>query len=126
MNQTVIAIPSEDEDGINSKISPHFGHCGIYTIVTIESGKIKNIASLPNVYHEQGGCLAPVAHLADNGINILIAGGMGMRPLMHFQNTDIDVYYNMNLSTVSEAIDAFLEDKLPKFSQDFACGGGNH
>ena len=48
---------------------------------------------IPSCAHEHGGCLAPVNYLADRGVTVLLAGGMGMRPLMGFLQEGVDVYY---------------------------------
>ena len=68
----------------------------------------------------------PVQHLASHGVTALLAGGMGMRPLMGFQQAGVSVYYAGNYPTVGLAVQAFLEGKLPAFSTEFTCGGGNH
>jgi predicted Fe-Mo cluster-binding NifX family protein len=68
--------------------------------------------------------MAPVNHLAQNGVNVLIAGGMGLRPLMGFNQVGIKVYYGNGAATVSDAVNALLEGKLSEFSQENTCGGG--
>jgi len=68
--------------------------------------------------------MAPVNHLAQNGVKVLIAGGMGMRPLMGFNQVGINVLYGGGVQTVGEAVDAFLKRKLQQFTNDFTCGGG--
>jgi predicted Fe-Mo cluster-binding NifX family protein len=102
----------------------HFGHCELYTLVTVEDDKIKQVDIVPNVPHEQGGCMAPVNYLAQKGAKILIAGGMGLRPLMGFSQSGIDVYYGGDFPTVGAAVQAFMTGKLPQFSQQHTCGGG--
>ena len=51
---------------------------------------------------------------------------MGMRPLMGFQQVGVAVYYAGNFPTVGQAVQAFIEGKLPAFSTEFTCGGGHH
>ena len=68
--------------------------------------------------------MAPVNYLADNNVKALISGGMGMRPLMGFNQVGIDVYHGSGAPTVKVAIDAFLRDSLPPFTQEQTCGGG--
>jgi hypothetical protein len=80
----IIAIPSENPGGLDANLGAHFGHCDLYTLVSVENGKVAEVKVIPNVPHQQGGCLAPVQHLAQNGVKQLIAGGMGLRPLMGF------------------------------------------
>jgi predicted Fe-Mo cluster-binding NifX family protein len=68
--------------------------------------------------------MAPVNYLAAKGVKILIAGGMGMRPLMGFNQVGIDVYHGGNAATVGDAIEAMLAGRLSQFNQKHTCGGG--
>jgi predicted Fe-Mo cluster-binding NifX family protein len=120
----IIGIPSSQPGGLEAPFGAHFGHCDLYTLVEVEDGTIKEVRTLPSVPHQQGGCLAPVQYLADNGVNVLLAGGMGMRPLMGFNQMGIDVFYAGNAPTVGAAVEAFLAGQLQKFTQEFTCGGG--
>lgn len=124
MNSTVVAIPSSHPGGLESALGAHFGHCDLYTLVEIADGAVQQVRTLPNVPHQQGGCMAPVNHLAQHGVQVLIAGGMGMRPLMGFNQVGINVFFGGNAQTVQEAVDAFLSGSLPRFSNEFTCGGG--
>ena len=120
---TIIAIPSENPGGLDAGLGAHFGHCDLYTLVTVDDGQIADVQVLPNVPHQQGGCLAPVQHLAGNGVKQLIAGGMGLRPLMGFNQAGIDVYYGAGAQTVGQAVQAMLAGQLPQFKQENTCGG---
>ena len=124
MKSTIIAIPSSHPGGLDAALGAHFGHCDLYTLVKIADGGVQEIRTLPNVPHQQGGCMAPVNHLAQNGVQVLIAGGMGMRPLMGFNQMGIDVLYGGGAQTVGEAVDALLDGTLQRFTQEFTCGGG--
>jgi predicted Fe-Mo cluster-binding NifX family protein len=120
----IIAIPSENPGGLNAGLGAHFGHCDLYTLVTIDGNAIKSVQVIPNVPHQQGGCMAPVNYLAQNGVGKLIAGGMGLRPLMGFNQVGIEVYHGGTSTTVGEAVNAMLAGQLPQFSQQHTCGGG--
>jgi predicted Fe-Mo cluster-binding NifX family protein len=122
--EVVVAIPSTHPGGLESDLGAHFGHCDLYTLVKINDGKVQEVLTLPNVPHQQGGCMAPVNRLAQNGVHILIAGGMGMRPLMGFNQVGIDVLYGGNSQTVGEAVDALLNGRLQRFTPECTCGGG--
>jgi predicted Fe-Mo cluster-binding NifX family protein len=104
-------------------LGEHFGHCDLYTLVKIAEGKVQETATLPNLPHEHGGCLTPVGHLAQCGVQVLIAGGMGLRPLMGFTQAGIKVFHGNGVQTVGEAVQAFVQGKLPQFSTEFTCGG---
>jgi len=124
MDSLIVAIPSVMPGGLEAGVGEHFGHCEIYTLVEIAEGGVKNVSTLPNVPHEHGGCMAPVQFLASQGVKALIAGGMGMRPLMGFKQMGIDVYHGGNSSSVENAVSALLAGELKRFSTDFTCGGG--
>jgi len=123
MINTVIAVPSEQPGGMDAPLGAHFGHCDMYTLISVEDSRISDVQVVPNIAHQQGGCMAPVQYLADKGVKQLIAGGMGLRPLMGFQQVDIDVFHSGGIGTVGEAVNALVDGKLSQFGQDNTCGG---
>jgi predicted Fe-Mo cluster-binding NifX family protein len=123
---TIIAVPSERPGGLDAGLGAHFGHCELYTLVKIDDNEVKEVQIIPNIPHQQGGCLAPVNYLAQNGVQKLIAGGMGLRPLMGFQQVGIDVFHGGTSTTVGEAVNAMLAGQLPQFGQQHTCGGGDN
>ena len=121
---TIVAIPSSHPGGLEAMLGAHFGHCDLYTLVTLEDKTIQSVDVIPNVPHQQGGCMAPVKYLSDNGTQALIAGGMGFRPLMGFNQVGISVYFGGEARSVGEAVQAFIDERLPEFRQEHTCGGG--
>jgi len=69
MARVRIAIPSEGEGGLDGMRSGHFGHCDVFTFVDLEDGIIKEVSTIPNVDHTQGGCMVPVSLLARHKVN---------------------------------------------------------
>lgn len=119
-----IAVPSANPGGMDAGMGMHFGHCDIYTIVDITQAQPPAVSTLAPVPHVQGGCMAPVQHLASHGVKVLLAGGMGMRPLMGFQQSGVAVYFAGEHPTVGEAVRAFIDGKLQPFGMENTCGGG--
>jgi predicted Fe-Mo cluster-binding NifX family protein len=126
MTQTRIAIPSLAPGGLEAGIGAHFGHCEVYTLVDVAEGRIAGVATLPGIPHEEGGCLAAVDHLASQGVQVLIAGGLGMRPLGGFNQAGIEVYRGSGLDDVAAAVREWIGGGLPRFTRESACGGGSH
>ena len=126
VEEIIVAVPSVAPGGLEAEMSGHFGHCDVFTLVTITRDGVQGVEIQQNVPHEQGGCLGPVTLLADKGASVLIAGGMGMRPLMGFNSAGIEVFHNNGLEKVDEAIEALMTGLLPRFGQNNACGGGEH
>lgn len=123
METVKLAVPSTNPGGMNADMSMHFGHCDIYTIVEVEGEAVRNVTTLENIPHEQGGCMASVQHLMGNGVNALLSGGMGMRPLAGFRQAGIEVFFAGNCPTVEKAVQGYLSKSLQPFSSDFTCKG---
>jgi predicted Fe-Mo cluster-binding NifX family protein len=122
--QTRVAVPSVNPGGLEAALMPHFGHCDVFTIVTMQDGVVTETQVLPNMPHEAGGCIAPVKYLADHGITALLAGGMGMRPLQAFLNSGIQVFFAGVGGTVNKAVQDFSAGRLPAFGDNGLCKGG--
>jgi FKBP-type peptidyl-prolyl cis-trans isomerase 2/predicted Fe-Mo cluster-binding NifX family protein len=120
----LIAVPSDSTDGLDAAISEHFGHCAAFTVITVKNDSIGEVSIVENTEHEQGGCMAPVNLLKEHGVEVLLAGGMGMRPLTGFQQVGIDVHHKTNAGTVREAVELFLTGGCPAFGETQACSGG--
>ena len=84
-----VAIPTLGKGGLDCERSGHFGHCDCFTVVDVEDGQVGAVSVIGNPPHEEGGCMRPVALLADNGIDAIVAAGMGMRPMMGFAQAGI-------------------------------------
>ena len=121
-----VAIPSEGNGGLDGKRAGHFGHCDVFTCIDVEDGQIKEISILANQEHVQGGCMVPVNLLAEAGVNALVVGGIGMRPLMGFKQVGIEVYRDGERLDIRPVVDDFLAGKLPIISNEQVCGGGGH
>jgi predicted Fe-Mo cluster-binding NifX family protein len=119
-----IAIPSVDNGGLDGQRSGHFGHCDVFTLVDVEEGKIREVSTIPNQEHVQGGCMVPVNFLAGQKVSALIVGGIGMRPLMGFRQVGIDVYHDAVQPEIRPVVEDLIAGKLRIISDDQVCGGG--
>jgi len=72
------------------KLSTHFGHCEQFALIDVDDAQntISGTEIVEAPQHEPG--LLP-QWLADRGVNVVIAGGMGMRAQTLFAAHDIDV-----------------------------------
>ena len=116
-----LAVPTMGKGGLDAERSGHFGQCDCFTIVTLENGEIKEVSILDNPPHEEGGCLRPVGLLSEQGVNAIIAAGMGGRPLMGFNQAGITVYFENQTPQVGEAVAIVADNKAPIMSTEQAC-----
>ncbi len=119
-----IAIPSNGDGGLDGTRAGHFGHCDVFTLIDVENGKIKEVSILQNQEHVQGGCMVPVNILSENRVNVLVVGGIGMRPLMGFRQVGIDVYHDDQRVEIAPVVNDLIAGKLTQISNDQVCGGG--
>ncbi|MGE4519671.1 MAG: NifB/NifX family molybdenum-iron cluster-binding protein [Desulfobacteraceae bacterium] len=119
-----IAVPSNGNGGLDGQRSGHFGHCDVFTLIDVENGEIKEVSTVPNQGHAQGGCMVPVNLLAGHKVNALIVGGIGMRPLMGFRQVGIDVYHDDQRPEIRPVVEDLIKGQLPVISDNQVCGGG--
>jgi predicted Fe-Mo cluster-binding NifX family protein len=124
MQEGRIAIPSIGPGGLDGERSGHFGHCDVFTMVDVENGQIKQVTTVPNQSHVQGGCMVPVNLLAEHNVKALIVGGIGMRPLMGFRQVGIDVYYDAQRPQIRPVVEDLIAGKLSVIGDTQVCGGG--
>ena len=80
-----IAIPTAD-----GKLCPHFGHCEAFTFAEIDE-VTKEIKTIEQKIPEEGISCQSAAWIAEQGAQIVLAGGMGGRPLQMFANCGVEV-----------------------------------
>ena len=122
MNTVKVAVPVELDQGLDSPISGHLGHSPGFMIADILDGKVENVNVVLNAEHSS--CAEPVQMLAQNGVTVLIARGMGMRPLMHSQNMGIRVVISQG-NTARDVIENYLSGNIRDMGIDQTCGGGH-
>ncbi|MFX1605297.1 MAG: NifB/NifX family molybdenum-iron cluster-binding protein [Promethearchaeota archaeon] len=121
MSTKRIAVTADMENGLDSPVSGHFGHCKAFIVSTVEDGEITKVETVPNLGHAS--CAEPVNRLASLGVDVLITMGMGMRPFMAAQQVGLTVVRSDN-STVGDAIRTYLEGVGELMDRNRLCGGG--
>ena len=124
MKKMRIAVPSIGKGGLDGIRAGHFGHCDVFTVIDCENGEIVNVSVIENVEHLQGGCMVPVNLLADNNVDALLVGGIGMRPLMGFKQAGITVFHEAQREAIQPVVVDLLAGKIPEITNDQVCGGG--
>ncbi|MBW2631726.1 MAG: P-loop NTPase [Deltaproteobacteria bacterium] len=101
-----IAIPV-----VEGHLSAHFGHCEEFAIfdVDFENKKIVRQEKAPSPPHEPG--LLP-RWLAEKGVNIIIAGGMGTQAQQLFANSGITVSVGASAGDPEKLIISYMDNAL--------------
>ena len=99
-----IAIPTAE-----GKLAMHFGHCEKFAVVEVENNEIVSKEELVPPQHEPG--VLP-KWLHEQGVNAIIAGGMGQRAQQLFAANDIEVNVGASAMNVDELVKAYLAGTL--------------
>ena len=91
-----------------SQIWPHFGHCENFMVYEAEEGKIESEQSVPNPGHRPG--FLP-NFLADMGVEVMIAGGMGGGAVDIFNERGVEVVLGAQ-GDAKPAVEAYLRGEL--------------
>jgi len=105
-----VGVTLEDDGGLESNVSLHFGQCKYFLIANIEGNKVVNSNVVPNTaVHGGGGCVA-VDEILKHNITHVIAGGMGMGAQNKFAQADVKVFGCSG--KVKDAVDALIKNNL--------------
>jgi ATP-binding protein involved in chromosome partitioning len=101
-----IAIPLAE-----GRLSMHFGHCDQFALVDVDEATktIGEVGTLTPPPHEPG--VLP-RWLHEQGANVIIAGGMGMRAQQLFTQNDIQVVVGASAEPPEALVESFLDGTL--------------
>ncbi|MDI6819614.1 MAG: NifB/NifX family molybdenum-iron cluster-binding protein [Candidatus Hodarchaeaceae archaeon] len=115
-----VAIPSNKPGGLDAAVSPHFGRCDVFTIVKIENGKVVDVSVVENRGTHFGFGATPAEILVSNGVDAVLAQGMGPKALQLLAQSGITTYM-ASAQTVGEAVRELVEDKVRLATIEEAC-----
>ena len=115
-NKTMkIVIPTEDE-----KLCSHFGHCESFTFVDVNP-ETKEILNIETKVPEEGISCQSASWISEQGANIILAGGMGGRPLNIFSQNGVTVVSGCPELPIKELVAQYLDSSL--ITGENSCGG---
>jgi len=122
-----IAFSCEDGNGLNSKMSMHFGRCPFFTLVDVEEGKLTNAQVVANPAFENHVPGAVPEFIRDQKVNMMIAGGMGPKAIDMFAGFGIEVATGVG-GKVEKVLNAYLEGRVQgtapcEHDHGDSCGG---
>ncbi len=98
-----IAVASD-----NGMVTEHFGHCRGFMIFDTENGQILKSETVANPGHKPG--FLP-NFLNDQGVQVIISGGMGAGAIDIFNEKNIEVIVGAR-GVAKEAVELYLQGAL--------------
>lgn len=107
-DRTTLRVALPVADGV---LCPHFGHCDLFALVDVDPASKAIIARSEVIPppHEPG--LLP-RWLAERGVSVIIAGGMGGRAQALFAERSITVLVGAPVQAPEVLVTAWLSGKL--------------
>ncbi len=110
-----IAIPTE-----NGKLCSHFGHCESFTFADVDM-QTKEIKNIETKIPEEGISCQSASWISEQGANVILAGGMGARPLGIFAQNGVKVIAGCPELPVEDVIKEYMNSTLA--TGENSCGG---
>ena len=117
-----VAVASEGGEGLEARVSGHFGRCSHYTFVKLAKGVVEEVSAKENPHalsHRPG--VLP-GWLSEQGVDLVVSGGMGRRAIALFEERGVQVRTGAR-GAVGEAIAQLNQEASPP--EPCADGGGN-
>lgn len=118
-----IWIPIEEDNGLKSRVCPHFGSAPNYILVDSDTMGFEVIANR-NAQHEHGNC-QPLHALIGHRVDAVVVEGIGLGALMGLHSGGILVY-SSQYESVEETVRAYIEGQLSEVTPANACSHHNH
>ena len=106
-----IAVSADNNEGLNSIVSPHFGRCPHFVLVDVEDQEIREVQSVDNPYYGNHQPGQVPGFIASHGANVMLTGGMGGRAIMFFEQFGIEGVTGA-YGTVRQSIERYLGGQL--------------
>ncbi len=109
------AIPTLD-----NKSCAHFGHCQSFAVVQVDDdNEIGKVQFVDPPVHQPG---TYPRFLAEQGVDVIIAGGMGVMAQDLFRKNNIEVHMGVGVEDPSLLVEQFLNSELQ--TGDNLCNHG--
>jgi predicted Fe-Mo cluster-binding NifX family protein len=126
-----ICIPTQEDRGLDSRVSRHFGRAPYYALVETETGEVEMEANTKACHdhghghgHDHGHGHRCGCHqiMGSRDLGAVICTGMGRGALAGFVKRGVDVYL-ADKETVAEVLEEFRSGGMVPFGADVACSG---
>jgi predicted Fe-Mo cluster-binding NifX family protein len=118
-----ICIPIDEDHGLDSPVSSHFGSARCFLIVDTDTGACRAVVNEHS--HAGHGQCQPLAAVRRERIEGVVVGGIGRRALERLSSDGIGVF-RAGPRTVKETVAAFTAGTLARVMPDDACAGHGH
>lgn len=106
-----VAFASEENEGLKGKIAYHFGRCPYYVFVEVEKGEVKGVETKENPFYNNHSPGVVPQFIAEEGADVIIAGGMGPRAIGWFERLGLRPITGVK-GRIGEVLNDYLAGKI--------------
>jgi len=119
----MICIPIDEDQGLESPVSAHFGSAVRFMFVDTDTGACRSVA---NQHAHQGhGQCQPLSAVRREPVEGIVVGGIGRRALDRLVADGIGVFRS-GPATVKDTVTALKAGTLARVTPADACAGHGH
>lgn len=115
-----ICIPILDNNGLESTVSSHFGQALFFIVIDDKTNEIKTVQNTAKGGHQGAAGPTPGQLIMEQDVDVVLCGGLGVRAVRMFEQAGIHVF-NQASGTVTDALTAYKNGKLPEATDATAC-----
>jgi predicted Fe-Mo cluster-binding NifX family protein len=104
---------SSDGPGLDDKVDPRFGRAGGFVVVNVETKETEYIDNGSSQVMSHGAGIQAAELVARAGADVLLSGYVGPKAFQALSGAGITIGQNCDNLTVREAVDKFLDGKIP-------------
>lgn len=118
-----IAIPTNDDNGLDSKLSANYSKCKFFLLVNVDGGRIGPYEAMPRELPEDVSGIrgAEAFLLAGKGVGAVIVNKITEKDRLSLAGNTIRIFIGAS-GKASDAIRQYVDDKLKENS---ACKSGD-
>ena len=114
VNDLKIAVPTKGKKLLNDRVADTFSRAPTFTIVTTQSGKIRETTVINNSAKDltQGAGPMVASIMKDNSVNVVLSGDIGPGASRILKTIEIEIVDIEQGQKVRQVINNWLEEKL--------------
>jgi predicted Fe-Mo cluster-binding NifX family protein len=106
-----VAISADNNQGLDSVVSPHFGRCPYFILVDLEDRSVENVQGVDNPFYSQHRPGQVPGFINNQDVDVMLTGGMGGRAIGFFRQYGIQAVTGA-YGTVRHALEQYLGGEL--------------
>jgi len=120
-----IAVSADDNNGLDSVVSPHFGRCPYYILVDLDGQEVKQVNAVANPNYGRHAPGTVPTFIQNQDADVMLAGGMGRRAIALFQQYGIQAATGAT-GSVRRALEQYLGGELQGAEPCLTSRGHGH